>query len=145
MINVPSVAFKDLQLLLKDRGQVLLLFLVPIGFILAFSAAFAAGRQLEEDVIAVPVINLDPGGEMSALLLDKLNQDQGLRTEDHDQAQAEADLRDETIKLALYIPAGFSADVQTGARTTLRLMYGPAASSSEVEAVRLVVDGEKND
>ena len=130
-----------MQILLKDRGQILLLFLVPIGFILAFSAAFAAGQQIEEEVIVVPVVNLDPGGEMSALLLQNLNDDRGLQTEDYDQAQAEADLKDETIKLALIIPAGFSADVQAGTQTTLRLMYGPAASDSEVEAVRLVVDG----
>jgi ABC-2 type transport system permease protein len=144
-MNALSVAFKDVQMLLKDRGQILLLFLVPIGFILAFSAAFAVGRQLEEQVIVVPVVNLDPSGEMSALLLKNLNDDRGLQTEDYDQAQAEADLKDETIKMALTIPAGFSTDVQAGTRTMLRLMYGPAASNSEVEAVRLVVDGVASD
>jgi ABC-2 type transport system permease protein len=140
-MNALAIAFKDLQMLLKDRGQMLLLFLVPIGFILAFSAAFAAGQQLQEQVIAVPVVNLDPGGEMSALLLQNLNADRGLQTQDTNQAQAEAALQDETIKLALIVPANFSADVQGGARTTLRLLYGPAASDSEVQAVRLVVAG----
>jgi ABC-2 type transport system permease protein len=140
-MNALSVAFKDLQLLLKDRGQVLTLFLLPIGFILAFSAAFAAGQQLEEEVIVVPVVNLDAGGEMSTLLLNKLNEDQGLLTQDYSQANVEADLKSEKIKMALIIPAGFSTDVQAGTQTTLRLMYGPGASDSEVQAVRLVVDG----
>ena len=140
-MNALSVAFKDLLLLLKDRGQILLLFLVPIGFIMAFSAAFSASEALEEQVITVPVVNLDPGGEMSALLLHNLNDDRGLQTQDYDQARVEADLKDETIKLALTIPANFSADVQDGTQTTLRLIYGPAASSSEVQAVQLVVDG----
>jgi ABC-2 type transport system permease protein len=144
-MNAPSVAFKDLQILLQERGQILLLFLVPIGFILAFSAAFAVGQDLEEKVVIVPVVNLDPGGEMSALLLQNLNDDRGLQTEEYDQARVEADLQDETIKMALTIPAGFSTDVQAGTQTTLRLMYGPAASSSEVEAVRLVVDGVSSD
>jgi ABC-2 type transport system permease protein len=144
-MNALSVAFKDLLLLLKDRGQILLLFLVPIGFILAFSAAFSAGEVLEEQIIAVPAVNLDPGGEMSALLLQNLNDDRGLQTQDYDQTQVEADLKDETIKLALIIPAGFSADVQSGTQTALRLIYGPAASSSEVQAVRLVVDGVASD
>jgi len=144
-MNALSVAFKDLQMLLKDRGQIVLLFLVPIGFILAFSAAFAAGQQLEEEVIVVPVVNLDPGSEMSVLLLKNLNADRGLQTEDYDQAKAEADLKDETIKMALTIPAGFGTDVQASTQTTLRLMYGPAASNSEVEAVRLVVDGAASD
>ena len=140
-MNTLAVAWKDLQMLFRDRGQILLLFLVPIGFILAFSAAFAAGQQIEEQVIVVPVVNLDPHGEMSALLLQDLNDDRGLRTQDYDQAQAEAGLKDEKIKLALIIPANFSADVRAGARTTLRLIYGPAASDSEVQAVRLVVAG----
>jgi ABC-2 type transport system permease protein len=140
-MNAFSVTFKDLLLLLKDRGQILLLFLVPIGFILAFSAAFSASEQFEEQVVIVPVVNLDSGGEMSALLLQYLNDDRGLQTEDQAQAQVQADLKDETIKLALIIPAGFSADVQAGTKTTLRLMYGPAASSSELQAVQLVVDG----
>lgn len=139
-MNVLSVAFKDLRLLLKDRGQIVMLFLLPMLFILAFSAAFLAG-ETEEEVISVPVVNLDPGGEMSTLLLDNLNQDRGIQTEDYDQAQAEADLKDETINLALTVPAGFSADVQAGKRTTLRLMYGPGASDSEIKAVQLVVDG----
>lgn len=140
-MNALGVAFKDLQLLLKDRGQIVLLFLVPIGFVLAFSAAFAAGQTFQEETIAVPVVNLDPGGEVSALLLQKLNDGRGLKTQDHDPAQVEADLQAETIKLALLIPAGFGADVQAGTQTTLRLLYGPAASDSEVQAVRLVVDG----
>ena len=140
-MNSLAVAFKDLQMLLKDRGQILLLFLVPIGFILAFSAAFAAGQQIEEQVIVVPVVNLDPGGEMSATLLKNLNDNRGLRTQDTHLAQAEAGLQDETIKVALIVPANFSADVQSGARTTLRLLYGPAASDSEVQAVQLVVAG----
>jgi ABC-2 type transport system permease protein len=141
MMNALSIAWKDLLIMLKDRGQLVLLFLVPIGFILAFSAAFALGQQLEEQVIILPVVNLDAGGEMSALLLQQINDDRGLQTEDYDQAQAAAELHDETIKLALTIPTGFSADVEAGQPTTLRLSYGPGTSESELQAVRLVVDG----
>jgi ABC-2 type transport system permease protein len=140
-MNIWSVGLKDLQLLLKDRGQVILLFLVPIGFILAFSAAFAAGQDLEEKLIVVPVVNLDAGSEMSTMLLHNLNDERGLQTEDYDSAKVEAGLKDETIKLALIIPPDFSANLQAGTPTRLRLMYGPAASSSEIQAVRLVVDG----
>lgn len=144
-MNAIHVACKDLLSLLKDRGHLLQLFLLPIGFVLAFSAAFAAGEQLEEKIIVVPVVNLNPGGEISTLLLENLNDDRGLQTQDYDQDEAQADLQNETIKLALIIPTGFSADVQSGAQTTLRLMYGPAASDSEVEAVRLVVEGVASD
>ena len=140
-MNALSVAFKDILILLRDRGQIIMLFLVPMIFILAFSAAFSLGEKMEEQVIVVPVVNLDPGGEMSTLLLENLNRDRGIQTEDYGQAEAEAALNDQTASMLLTIPANFTADVKAGNQTELRLMYGPEASDSEVEAVRLVVEG----
>ena len=140
-MNALSVAFKDVLILLRDRGQIIMLFLVPMIFILAFSAAFSMGEDLEEQVIVVPVVNLDPGGEMSTLLLENLNRDRGIQTEDYGQAEAEAALNDQTASMLIIIPANFTADVKAGSQTELRLMYGPEASDSEVEAVRLVVEG----
>ena len=143
-MNALNIALKDMQVLLKDRGQVIMMILLPMIFILAFSAASAAGQD-DEQVIIVPVVNLDPGGEMSQMLLDNLNRDHGIQTQDYDQAKAEDDLENETINLALHIPAGFTADVEAGRQVMLRLMYGPGASDSEVEAVRLVIDGVASD
>lgn len=144
MMNALRIGWKDIQILLKDRGQLLMLFLLPMVIVLVFSATFAAGQDGNE-VIVVPVVNLDAGGVMSQTLLDNLNQGRGIQTKDYDQAKVEADLQDETIKLALQIPTGFSADVEAGKRVTLRLMYGPGASDTEVEAIRLVVDGVASD
>ena len=143
-MNALNIALRDIQVLLKDRGQVIMMFLLPMLFVLVFSAAFAAGQD-DEQVIIVPVVNLDPGGEMSQMLLDNLNRDHGIQTQDYDQAKAEDDLENETINLALHIPAGFTADVEAGRQVMLRLMYGPGASDSEVEAVRLVIDGVASD
>jgi ABC-2 type transport system permease protein len=143
-MNALNIALKDMQVLLKDRGQVIMMILLPMLFILAFSAASAAGQD-DEQVIIVPVVNLDPGGEMSQMLLDNLNRDHGIQTQDYDQAKAEDDLENETINLALHIPAGFTADVEAGRQVMLRLMYGPGASDSEVEVVRLVIDGVASD
>jgi ABC-2 type transport system permease protein len=139
-MNALNVALKDMLILFKDRGQVIMTFLLPMIFVLVFSAAFAAGQD-DEQVSTLPVVNLDQGSELSGMLLDNLNQDRGIKTQDYDQAQYEDDLRDETMNLVLLIPAGFAADVEAGTQATLRLMYGPSASDSEVEAVRLVVDG----
>ncbi|HSR35482.1 MAG TPA: ABC transporter permease, partial [Anaerolineae bacterium] len=102
MMNALRIAWKDIQILRKDRGQLLMLFLLPMVIVLVFSAAFAAGQDGNE-VIVVPVVNLDAGGVMSQTLLDNLNQDRGIQTQDYDQAKVEADLQDETIKLALHI------------------------------------------
>lgn len=139
-MNPLNIALKDILILLKDRGLLLITFLLPVVFILVFTSAFAAGGD-EEQAIVVPVVNLDPGGEISRLLLENLNRDRGIQTQDVDQAQAEEDLQNEAINVALYIPAGFTADVEAGKQATLRLRYGPGASDSEVETVRLVIDG----
>jgi len=140
-MNALTIALKDLRLLLRDRGQIVMLFLLPLGFILVFSAVYAAGQQMEAQAIEVPVVDLDRGGAMATLLLATLNDGRGIRTLDYDQAEAQARLADESVKLVLTIPAGFSADIAGGKRATLRLAYGPAASDSEIEAVRLVVEG----
>lgn len=140
-MNALHIALKDLLIFVKDRGQIVQLFLVPIGFVVAFSAAFGASQKLQEQVLAVPLVNLDPGGEMSELLVENLNADRGIRTEPYDAATVEADLAAGTIQLALTIPAGFSADVKAGKSASLRLAYGPAASRSQVETVQLVAKG----
>ena len=44
-----SVAFKDIQIFLKDRGSVLQLFLLPLLFILAYSAVAAGYESGDED------------------------------------------------------------------------------------------------
>jgi ABC-2 type transport system permease protein len=143
-MNAWYVALKDMLIFLKDRGQVLTTFLLPVLFVLVFGAAFAAGQD-DEEVMIVPVVNLDPGGELSQMLLDSLNRDRGIETQAYDQARAEDDLTDETVNVILHIPASFSADVKAGKQATLRLMYGPGASETEVEAIRLVVDGVASD
>ena len=139
-MNALHVAYKDALLLLKARGQLVMLFLVPIGFVLAFSSAYAAGTAMEEEAIALLVVDLD-GGEMADLLVDSLNEGKGIRTEAYDAAAAEADLAEETIKMTLTIPEGFTDDVAAGERTEVVLAYGPAASSSEIQAVQVVVAG----
>ena len=144
-MNALDVAWKDIQILLKDRGQVILLFVLPIVFVMAFSAALSASVS-SQPAIDVPVINLDPGGEASQMLIDQLNADRGLKTVEYGaEAQVEADLQEEKIKLALVIPAGFTAGVQAGQVAQLRLLRGPGASASEMETVRLVVEGVADD
>ena len=138
-MNALRVAWKDILILLKDRGQIILLFVLPMVFIVAFGAAMSAGQ--EEHLIAVPVVNLDAGGEISKTLIELLNSGRGLKTEDHDGALVETDLQDKKINMALVIPAGFTADIQAGQVAQLRLVRGPGGSDSEITTVRLVVEG----
>ena len=144
-MNALDVAKKDVLILLKDRGQVILLFVLPIVFVITFSAGISASVSGGQRAIDVPVVNLDTGGEASQLLIEQLNAGRGLKAVEYGEAQAGTDLQAEKIKLALYIPAGFTADVQAGQVAQLRLVRGPAASDSEMATVRLVVEGVADD
>lgn len=140
-MNALTVAWKDFLILLKDRGQIILMFVLPMVFIVATAAAMSASTSAAEQAIDVPVVNLDGGGESSRALIEMLNAGRGIKTVDTTEAQAQVDLEEKKINLALYIPAGFSADVQAGQVSQLRLVRGPGASDSEITTVRLVVEG----
>lgn len=143
-MNAINVAWKDIQILFRDRGQLVGLFVLPIIFIAVFSLAFSAGQPTEQ-VITLPVVNLDPGGDLAQLLVQGLNRDRGIKTEEVFEGQVEDDLKNEKIGAALIIPARFSATVRAGGKETLRLLTGPSAGASQVEAVRLIVDGVASD
>lgn len=136
------IALKDMQILLKDRASVIYLFLLPIVFILVLSTALGGLMGEDEDsLIPLPVVNLDPGGEVSQALLDDLDQAGGIQVELYDQATAEARLAEFEIGRVLTIPAGFTAAVMAGQHVTLRLVSHPEASKTTTESVLRVVSG----
>ena len=141
-----SIAWKDMQIFLKDRGAVVQLFLLPLLFIVVFSGALAAiGSDGEEDTrILLPVVNLD-GGEAAQTLLDGLDAAGGVRVERYEQAQAQALLDENKLARVLTIPARFTADIADNHQVTLRFVNHPDADPEETEAVRLVIEGVARD
>lgn len=136
-----SVARKDIKVFLKERGTLLYLFVVPIVFIVGFSAATGVQREPQQKAITLPVVNLDAGSEASLVLLDALNQGGGIQCQLYDQARAAALVDRGKINRALTIPANYAADLGAGRPVTLRLVNGPDASATKSEAVHRVVTG----
>ena len=141
-----SIAWKDMQILFKDRGAVVQLFLLPLLFIAVFSGALAAiGSGGEEDTcILLPVVNLD-GGEAAQTLLDGLDAAGGVRVERYEQAEAQALLDENKLARVLTIPARLTADIADNHQVTLRFVNHPDADPEETEAVRLVIEGVARD
>jgi ABC-2 type transport system permease protein len=135
------VAWKDIKVFLKERGTLLYLFVVPIVFIVGFSATTGVQRDPQQVAITLPVVNLDAASEASLALLDALNQGGGIRCELYEEAQAAALLGRKKIERVLTIPANYAADLQAGQPVTLRLVNGPDASATKSEAVHRVVTG----
>ena len=75
-MKVLSITWKDLLIFLKDLGRVFMTFLLPLAFILAYGFAYS---QLTGgvDLVQLPTVNLDEGGEVSQALIDSLNQGRG--------------------------------------------------------------------
>lgn len=146
MMNALNIALKDLQIFFKDRGAVVLLFLLPLMFIVVFSGALAAigGGRDEDTRILLPVVDLD-GGEAAQTLLDSLDAAGGVRVERYTQREAQALLEEDELARMLSISAGFTADIANNRQVTLRLVSHPDADLEETEAVRLVVEGVAQD
>jgi len=140
-----SIAFKDLQILLKDRGDLIMLFLMPLVFVIVMTGALGAIGKGEEDTrIPLPVVNLD-GGESAQALLDQIDVAGGVRVELHQEAEAMGLLGENEIARVLIVPVDFTSSVGAGQPVTLRLLSHPDADSQETEAVRRVVDGVAGD
>jgi ABC-type Na+ efflux pump permease subunit len=136
-----SVALKDLQILIKDRGEVIQLFLLPLLFIIVFSGALGALGGDEEDTrLPLPVVDLD-GGEAAQSLLAGIDAAGGLQTELYEHSKAQMLLEENEINRMLVIPADFTSGTAEGITVQLRLISHPDADIQETEAVRLVVVG----
>jgi len=140
-----SIAFKDIQIFLKDRGSIIQLFLLPLIFILAYSAVAAEFASGDEDQrIPLVVVDLD-GGQQAAILLDSLEAAGGVQVELKDEADANDLLQKGEIGRVLTIPADFTEGISQRRKVTLRLLSHPDANMEQTEAVRLVVEGVSQD
>jgi ABC-type Na+ efflux pump permease subunit len=116
-----SVALKDLQILIKDRGEVIQLFLLPLLFIIVFSGALGALGGDEEDTrLPLPVVDLD-GGEAAQSLLAGIDAAGGLQTELYEHSKAQMLLEENEINRMLVIPADFTSGTAEGITVQLRL------------------------
>jgi ABC-2 type transport system permease protein len=140
-----SIAFKDIQIFLKDRGAIIQLFLLPLLFIVAYSAVAAGFAAEEEDQrISLPVVDLD-GGREAKTLLDGMDMAGGVQVELIDEDDATQKLEENEIARLLTIPEDFTEGISQGQTVTLRLVSHPDASLEKTEAVRLVVEGVAQD
>jgi ABC-2 type transport system permease protein len=144
-MNVLSITWKDLQIFLKDLGRVFMAFLLPLVFIFAYGLAYSEVTAGGVNLVALPTVNLDAGGEMSEALIESLNRGRGHEVKLYEEAEAMDLVEKGDIARALIIPAGFTTAVEAGQQTSLRLVNGPEASDTDTEATYTVIDGAAKD
>jgi ABC-2 type transport system permease protein len=136
------VAYKDIQILLKDRGALINMFLLPFVFIIVLSTALQGIMSGDDDrLIDLPVVNLDNGGRAATTLLANLNEAGGLQVVSYQHAEAEAQLEEFKIAHVLTIPVGFSDDVPNGRPITLVLVSHPEANETDTDSVLRTING----
>ncbi len=141
-MNALVIALKDIQIFVKERGNVIYMFLLPMVFILVLSTAMQGYMEEDEaSLITLPLVNLDPGGEIAAALVEALNEAGGIQVEPYDQAEARALLQDAEIERVLTIPANLTRDVSAGQPVALRLVSHPDANETQTNSVLQVVEG----
>lgn len=140
-----SIAFKDLQILVKDRGSLFMLFLLPLIFILVVAGAFSGGEVDDVDTrIPLAVVDLD-GGPRAQALIEEIEDAGGVRLEMASAQTARQRLEAGEIQRYLTIPTGFSDQLDQNRATTLLITNQSNSDPEETEAVRLVVEGAAQD
>lgn len=145
LVPTLGMAWKDFKVLARNRGTLITLFLVPMAFIFAFTAVLGTDSDPEEQLIDVPVVNLDEGSAESEELIQRLNEAGGVHVELYGREDAQSQLDEGKIARVLTIPGGNGAAVAAGQPVTLRLVSDPDASDEATEAVQAVVEGVARD
>jgi len=143
-MNALSIAFKDIQIFLRDRGALFQLFLLPLVFIVAYSAVAASFEAGEDQRIPLHVVDLD-GGREAQTLLKGLDVAGGVKVELIEADGSMQKLEDNEISRLLTIPENFTGGILEGRMVTLQLLSHPDASLEKTEAVRLVIEGVAQD
>ncbi len=143
-----SIAWKDLQILVKDRNNLIVTFLLPVIFVVVFLGVAGASspEEEEEKLIPLPVVNLDldGSGETAGVLVQELRNQGGLDAFFKPEDEAMALLEDEEVHRILYIPEGFQADLDAGKNTELRFVHD-GQFVEETSSVMMAVQGVTQD
>jgi ABC-2 type transport system permease protein len=135
-----SVTIKDLQILLKDRGTLFLLFLLPLLFILVFSGALSAiGESETVNLPNLAIVDLD-GGTAGRTLITKLSSDGSLSVQSCSATEAQSLLDENKVVGFLTVPINFTNNLQQSSPATLVFTTGSSSDPQKVEAIRLVIE-----
>ncbi len=116
-----AVGWKELQVLSKDRGQLAVLFLMPVMFASVIGSAFGGGAP----EIEVYVVNQDTG-PYGASMVEALQGIEALRvTELESVEQADRQVADGEALAAVVIPADLSRKIDAHEGTGVRVIVDP--------------------
>lgn len=150
-MKIWNLAKKDLAIIMKDRGSVLWIFVLPVVFLLIFaglaSAQGGSSSQDEAEDTRTPltVVNHDPGGAMAQRFMDDLNRSESFRVVEADESSAEQNLKLLKISRYVIIPADFTKFLAEGKPVNVVVVTHPNANTQGTQTLLQVVNGIASD
>ena len=111
MIRSVILALRELRSYLQDKGDLAFTLLLPIGIFALMYGAFG-GETLFHGTAYI--VNQDPGGKYSTLLLDRLDKLNNLEVNLISALEAEDKLQKANLQMVTYIPPEFSNNLVRG-------------------------------
>jgi ABC-2 type transport system permease protein len=140
--QIIAITWKDLKILVRNRAALLVLFAMPVGFVLVMTTATGGLFSRGQSNISVLVVNED-NGQFSTQIVEGLKAAKGFKVETEWEGQTLTTAKAEELiisrkrQLALIFPADFSQNILGSAlssqdlqspATTIQLMLDPALS-----------------
>ena len=151
--QILAITIKDIKVLLKDRGGMVSLFLMPVMFILFMSSASEGAYEIsDEKPIKILVVNLDDG-DLAGEAIGEMEEIDGFALiENYDGKALTLDSADQLIangeyQIALVFPTEFSKSVldaatdQNAPLAIVTFIVDPAAGEQLLSPVRATVQG----
>ncbi len=133
--NAIKLARKDLKVIFKDRGNVVVLFVLPLVFGLMLAGPYAGEKNLVSPSgeaklsISVLLVNEDEGS-IGSQVEEVLKAIQPLRIQtSRSTATADQKVADGEARAAIIIPSDFSATIEANQPTRIQLIKDPASQT----------------
>jgi ABC-2 type transport system permease protein len=146
MKKILNICQKDIAIIMRDKGAMLLMLLAPILLTLAMGVVTGAfsGRQANTGISDVPVmiLNRDQGQAGAVIVAGFKLQGNMFKVEEvTDEVTARKAVEDDRVAAAVFIPADFTASVQTqpGENPVTVEVFGSSARPISVGIIQSVV------
>lgn len=133
------MALKDIKILLRDRGSLVMSFVVPVAFILALSLPTLAASS-GSDAILIPLVNRAQGDPLADEFIAALGDTGGLDVQVIEAERANALLREGDIRWLVELPEDFGR-MGLDHQVTVRLIAHPDARPTTLESIERVLTG----
>jgi ABC-2 type transport system permease protein len=130
-----DLALKDISQVFRDRRALIFILIMPVIFTFFFGFAFgSAGKQAADPRLPIGIVNRDPDGQLSAVLVDLLASSETVRpvvVSESDAATLDATIIKGDLAAGLVIPAGYSAGTLDGLQPNLEIINNEESDNGQ--------------